>query len=40
LLRTEARSFEFVVTAVGTALPSITLTDAQAFFTDAGFSVI
>ena len=34
-----ARSFESVVTAVGTALATITVGDAQAFFADAGFSL-
>jgi hypothetical protein len=34
-----ARSFESVVTAVGTALATITVADAQAFFADAGFSL-
>jgi transposase len=37
LRRVGARSFEAVVTAVTMALPLITVTDAQAFFADAGF---
>jgi transposase len=37
LRRIGARSFETVVTAIGEALPTVTATDARAFFTDAGF---
>lgn len=39
LRRIGARSFESVVTAIGTALPSVTATDARAFFAAAGFSL-
>lgn len=39
LRRVGGRSFEAVVTAVTMALPLITVTDAQAFFADAGFPV-
>ena len=39
LRRVEARSFETIAAAVGESLPTITITDAQAFFADAGFPV-
>jgi transposase len=39
LRRVGARSFEAVVTAVTMALPLITVTDAEAFFADAGFPI-
>ena len=39
LRRTEARSFEAVVTATGAGLAAITPADARAFFTTAGYPV-
>jgi transposase len=39
LRRTGARSFETIAAAVGKTLPTITISDAQAFFADAGFPV-
>ena len=39
LRRVGARSFETIAAAVGETLPTITITDAQAFFADAGFPV-
>jgi transposase len=39
LRRAGARSFETIVAAVGDTLPTITISDAQAFFADAGFPV-
>lgn len=39
LRRAEARSFETIVAAVGTALTTITPVDAHAFFAHAGFPV-
>jgi transposase len=38
LRRAEARSFEALVTAVGTALETITATDAAAFYRAAGYT--
>jgi transposase len=39
LRRLAARSFEAVAAAIGEVLPTITATDARAFFADAGFSL-
>jgi transposase len=39
LRRVGARSFETIAAAVGETLPTITITDAQAFFANAGFPV-
>jgi transposase len=39
LRRIGARSFETIVAALGDAVPTITVTDAHAFFADAGFPV-
>ena len=39
LRRAGARSFETIASAVSDTLPTITSTDAQAFFADAGFPV-
>jgi transposase len=38
LRRLEARSCETVVAAIGQVLPTVTATDAHAFFAEAGFS--
>jgi transposase len=37
--RVGARSFETITAAVGETLPIITISDARAFFADAGFPV-
>jgi len=39
LRRVGARSFETIASALSATLPTITSTDAQAFFADAGFPV-
>jgi transposase len=39
LRRIGARSFETIVAALGDAVPTISVTDAHAFFADAGFPV-
>jgi transposase len=39
LRRVGARSFETIAAAVGETLPTITISDAQAFFADAGFRI-
>jgi len=39
LRRAEARSFATIAAAGGETLPTITISDAQAFFADAGFPV-
>jgi hypothetical protein len=39
LRRVGARSFETIAAAVGETLPTITISDAQAFFADAGFAL-
>jgi transposase len=39
LRRVRARSFETITAAVGETLPIITISDARAFFADAGFPV-
>jgi transposase len=39
LRRRGARSWETVVAAITEALPTVTATDAHAFFADAGFPI-